>query len=559
MKNEKHGLLHLAKILERAGVEHLVVSPGSRNAPLVSIFSKTTSIQVHIVVDERSAAFVALGIAQQTQKVAALLCTSGSAVLNYAPAISEAYYQRIPLVVLTADRPVEWVDQSDGQTIRQQNIFANYVRKSVQLPQSINHPDELWLNDRLISEALIATEHPVKGPVHINIPIREPLYGFSLEDEVEMKYFTLEPVIKSLSYKQIDQFAQIWNTATRKMILVGQCIYDERVEQLLKKFATDATVVVLTETLSNVHDKGFISCIDRCLGVVGKEAASFEPQILLTFGGPVVSKRVKSFLRSAGILHHWHIDSSDIQSDTYQHLSKVIPMGPCDFLQALHVQHKPGSGDFAQGWHVAAHKASALHDKFLGDCRFNDLKIFELLLNAIPSEADVQLANSTPIRYAQLFADRLQLPMFSNRGTSGIDGSVSTAVGAAMVSGRLTVMISGDLGFFYDSNALWNSELPSNLRIVVVNNEGGGIFRFLPGPDTTGLLETHFEARHQLRAEGVSATFGLNYFTAQSQQELLVLLPAFFGTSDKCCLLEILSPAEDSASTLRAYFTSMKA
>jgi 2-succinyl-5-enolpyruvyl-6-hydroxy-3-cyclohexene-1-carboxylate synthase len=195
--------------------------------------------------------------------------------------------------------------------------------------------------------------------------------------------------------------------------------------------------------------------------------------------------------------------------------------------------------------------------KFLNKCAYNDLKIFEILFEEISSDFDIHLANSTPVRYAQLFADQLNNRMYSNRGTSGIDGSISTSAGSALTSNRPTVVISGDLGFFYDSNALWNSKLPSNLKIILINNGGGGIFRFLPGPDTTGLLESHFEARHQLRADGLAKTFGLLYFTADSEESLKQILPSFLLPGESASILEIISPAEESAATLRTYFSSM--
>lgn len=557
MKHEKPGLLHLAKLLEKGGIEHLVVSPGSRNAPLITIFEKTTSIQSHVIVDERSAAFYALGIAQQTGKPVALVCTSGTAVLNYAPAIAEAYYQRVPLLILTADRPVEWIDQVDGQTIRQNNIFSNYIRKSLQLPQNCDTQSELWHLDRLVCEAMIAAAFPVAGPVHINIPISEPLYGFEMEMKNEPKFFKILPIESYISENQLFNLASIWNASEKKMILVGQQKHDPEMEILLASLAKDPSVVVLTETLSNVNHPSFIACIDRCLGVIGKNALEYAPELLLSFGGPVVSKRIKSFLRNAGIRHHCHVDQSDYQADTYQHLSLVIPTEPLSFLKSLLEVSIPNQSDYSGIWSEISLKAANLHTKFLLDCAYNDLKIFEILFNEFSSDFDIHLANSTPVRYAQLFADQLNQRMFSNRGTSGIDGSISTSAGAAVASNRPTVVISGDLGFFYDSNALWNSKLPSNLKIVLINNGGGGIFRFLPGPDTTGLLESHFEARHQLRAEGLAKTFGLHYFVADSEETLKQLLPAFLMPMQSASILEIISPAEESAATLRAYFSSM--
>jgi 2-succinyl-5-enolpyruvyl-6-hydroxy-3-cyclohexene-1-carboxylate synthase len=558
MMNEKIGLLHLAWLLEKSNIRHLVISPGSRNAPLITIINKNTDIQCHTIVDERSAAFFALGMSQQLNQTVAIICTSGSAVLNYAPAIAEAYYQRVPLLVLTADRPVEWIDQADGQTIRQQNVFSNYIRKSVQLPQNITNDDDLWYNDRLINEAILATRFPVPGPVHINIPIREPLYGFDQEMNDIPRQIALVPVKATVDPLAIKSFAAIWNKSQRKMILIGQHEVDETLNNHLIELSKDPSVIILTETISNMHHQGFIGCIDRCLGVVKRNSPEFEPDILVTTGGSVVSKQIKAYLRKANIQQHWHIDPTEYMVDTYQHLTKGIPVQPTEFFGQLLPEINHVNSSFANDWQSVAIKAKAIHQQYLAECGYSDLKIFEAILGSLPEEFNVQIANSTPVRYAQLFDYQYNYRMFSNRGTSGIDGCVSTAAGAASASNHPTLVISGDLGFFYDSNALWNSALPSNLKIIVINNEGGGIFRFLPGPDTTGLLESHFEARQQLSVENIASTYHVDYYTASDLSGLSALLPEFFKTSNKAALLEIKSPAEESAKMLRGYFDFLK-
>ena len=246
-----------------------------------------------------------------------------------------------------------------------------------------------------------------------------------------------------------------------------------------------------------------------------------------------------------------------VLQNTYQHLSIVVPLDPIIFLKTLVSVSKPLQSDFAGNWQKVSLQAERFHANFLHACAYNDLKIFEILFEEISTDYDIQLANSTPVRYAQLFADKLNHRMYSNRGTSGIDGSISTSAGAALATSRPTIVISGDLGFFYDSNALWNNNLPVNLKIIVINNGGGGIFRFLPGPDTTGLLESHFEARHQLRTDGLAKTFGLSYFSADSEESLRKILPSFLLPDESASILEIISPAEESATALRAYFSSM--
>ncbi len=557
MIHDKTGLLHLAEIMAKRGIKHLVVSPGSRNAPIVSVFCKHPAFKCHTIVDERSAAFFALGMAQQLGHTVAIACTSGSAALNYAPAVAEAFYQKIPLLVLTADRPIAWIDQGDGQTIRQQDVFANYIKKSLQLPQSVQNQDDLLYNDRLVSEALNACEYPLPGPVHINIPFTEPLYGFDQQVYTKPKDFTVLPAQSLISDKEISQIANDWKRFKKKMILVGQMAPNQRLEKQLAALSRFSDVVVLTETTSNVNHPGFIAWIDRSLGAVPKDDPAYAPDLLITIGGTIVSKQIKSYLRCAPVQAHWHIDPVEWQMDTYQKLTLTIPLKEESFFDQLMPKIQAIESSFSHAWKQLALKAEKNHQRFLQNCPYCDLKIFETIVQSVPSGYDIQLGNSTPVRYAQLFSFREAFRFDSNRGTSGIDGSISTAAGAAYATGQPTLMITGDLGFFYDSNALWNKHLPANLRIVVINNGGGGIFRFIPGPDTSGLMEEFFEAQHHTSAEHMAKSFGLDYYAANNIDELKDALVSFFKPAENAAILEVVSPASTSADTLRAYFKAL--
>ena len=509
------------------------------------------------VVDERSAAFFALGMAQQLQQPVAIACTSGSAPLNFAPAIAEAYYQEIPLLVLTADRPVEFIDQGDGQTIRQNKLFANYIRQSFQLPQSIKTNDELWHANRMVSEALNACTFPVPGPVHINLPFTEPLYGNRPEKPQPPKDFQVEPLQQVLSGSGLEQLAATWNSASKKMVLAGQMMPDDKLKALLAQLANDPSVVVLTETTSNLPGEAFIAWVDRCLAAIPQEQNAFVPDLLLTIGGSVVSKRIKGFLRQAPLAHHWHVHPGQVSMDTYQHLTRAIPMAATDFFSQLMPMVQPVQSNFADRWQQLSAAARKSHQKFLSQSPWSDLKIFQIISESIPEGTHIQLANSTPVRYAQLF-DYPHLYRFdSNRGTSGIDGGMSTAAGAAFASGMPTLMITGDLGFFYDSNALWNRHLPPNLKIIMINNEGGGIFRYIEGPDQTGFLEEFFETRHQTSAEHIALAFGVNYQRVDTPEQLQPALEKMFQAADRAAMLEIQSPAEISARVLKDYFKAL--
>lgn len=580
----KHHISRLAAIMASKGIEQVVVSPGSRNAPAIILFGAQKKLHLISVADERSAAFFALGMALQTGKTVALLCTSGSAVLNYAPAIAEAYYQKVPLLVITADRPVEWTDQGDGQTIRQQNIYSNYIRKSFHLPQSVDTSTTRWYFDRIVNEAIDRTKYPACGPVHINLPLDEPLYDLNVKAE--------PPEIHNISYFQgqtqmtpceLDYLAEIWKDASAKMILVGQMNPDENLHHILREIAGDPTVIVFTECTSNLVDPLFINCIDRTIAQVGpSENERYRPDILVSIGGAIVSKKVKAMLRSMNPAHHWHInpDTDDFHFDTFKSLTATIAIKPNDFLQQLHSkvitplvkatnpihdkETSPGLDSkgitYSALWHNASRLSAAGHSAYLNRITFSDFIAFKTIIHTLPTGSAVHLANSTPVRYGQLFDQSPKISFYANRGTSGIDGCVSTAAGFALNYSGQTVVITGDIAFLYDSNSLWNTNLNPNLRIIVVNNGGGNIFRIIDGPSDFDELESFIETRHDLHTAGIAANFNIPYYKAMNEQELTEQLPLFFDPqpSNRPALLEVITDHLNSAAALRNYFRFLR-
>jgi len=588
--SKKH-ISRLAAILVAKGIEQVVVSPGSRNAPVIILFGANKALQLISVADERSAGFFALGLAMQSHKPVALLCTSGSAVLNYAPAIAEAYYQKIPLLVITADRPADLIDQGDSQTIRQQNVYANYIRKSFNLPVTIQTDKDEWYFDRLVNEAVDRTLYPAPGPVQLNLPLDEPLYDINLPaEQPEVRVISYIPGITGIDVPTLDELANHWNKASSKLILVGQMPPDGEIRQLLKELAADPTVAVLTESTSNLTEPEFINCIDRTLAQIPPERNDeFKPDILLTIGGAIVSKKVKAMLRAMQPEQHWHInpDPEDFHYDTYQSLTSTIALQPEVFLQQLlsMVVHKgvaamSGNTQFTTvdeaigisiadtadqtsyslKWKQADELSALRHAVFMDSLKFSDLKVYEHIFNRLPEASSIHLANSTPVRYGQLFNLRPSLTFYSNRGVSGIDGCNSTAAGFAYNQQGPVVVITGDIGFFYDSNALWNTNLPGNFRIIVINNGGGNIFRIIDGPNGYDELEPFIETNHQLETAGIAANFNIPYYRVQSEEDLIEQFPVFFApqASGRPALLEVITNNKLSAQTLKDYFCFLR-
>ncbi|HSW68153.1 MAG TPA: 2-succinyl-5-enolpyruvyl-6-hydroxy-3-cyclohexene-1-carboxylic-acid synthase [Bacteroidales bacterium] len=552
----KSTLIQLASILESKGVEVAVLSPGSRNAPLIAALNQCSNIRCLSVVDERSAAYFAIGIAQQTGNIVAIACTSGTAVLNYAPAIAEAYYQQIPLLILTADRPPEWIDQGDGQTIRQHNIYANFIRRSVQLPSHEPQSDDFRYNSRLINEAIDACQYPISGPVHINIPISEPLYSTQTHPVPKSPVMELITPVVSFPVEQLKQLSREWNHAQSRLIITGCMNPDPELNIAINKLAEQPGTVVLTETTSNLFGERLFQHIDRLAeGIADEQDSIFVPDLLVTIGGNIISRKIKNWLQKFRPVKHWCVSSGDFHTDTFLSLTTTIVAKPTPFLKALLPLTEPSQGQYEKVWQHRNAERLQKHNSFLKRCPWSDLKAYEIILSHLPEYSTVQAGNSTPVRYLQLFPLPETVTCFSNRGVSGIDGCVSTAAGAAWASANLTTLLTGDLAFMYDSNGLWNKNLTPNLRIVVMNNGGGNIFRIIEGPDTLPELEEFIETPIVPELKPLVLLHGLEYFCATDQTSLKQSLKAFFSPNlNKPAVLEVKTVNKTSATTLKEYF-----
>lgn len=538
------------EIFKAKGVQHIVISPGSRNAPLTIGFTSNQDFQTYSIPDERSAAFFALGMAQQLQKPVAVVCTSGSALLNYYPALAEAFYSQIPFIVVSADRPKDKIDIGDGQTIRQENVFENHSLYNANLAENASKE-----NDALICNA-IDTAIDKCGPVHINVPFEEPLYQTVNELQVSVNITTLEK--EPNENVDFSEFLHTWNTARKKIVLIGG-MYPNAVEkQYIEALGNDTSVLVLTEVTSNVHHNNFINHIDTLITTFSEEDfENFKPEILLTFGGMIVSKRIKAFFRKYKPKAHWHVDTLRAY-DTFGVLSQHFKIDANQFLKIVYQNTLPNNSNYQHEFLKinASRKINAA--QYLEHIPFSDLKVFEVLLKHLPHTIQLHISNSSPIRYAQLFEIDSSIEVFCNRGTSGIDGCTSTAIGAAVTTSKPTVFITGDIGFFYDSNALWNNYIPHNFKLILINNRGGGIFRILPGHTENEVFNTYFETQHTLTAEYLAKMYGLDYFSAQNLEDLQQTLPYFFENNDAPKILEIITPTTINDEVLLHFFEAMR-
>jgi len=565
MYSEKKSVLQLVALLKAHDIMHLVLTPGSRNAPLIHSLATDKDFTCYSVVDERSAGFFALGVTEALNKPVAVCCTSGTAALNLAPAVAEAYYQQLPLLVITADRPPAWIGQMDGQTIPQAGMFGRMVRHSVQLPQ-VSDNEEEWYCNRLINEAILSLDNGEKGPAHINIPLSEPLFDFTTPTLPAVR--VIRRPKQSYHISEVGEYHKRFARFTKRMIIVGQLPPENGLSDLLERLRKEQGVVVLADHLSNVEAGETIRYDALLRRATEEELEALTPGLVITLGGHIVSKRLKQFIRTAAIGELWHITPSGEVTDTYQQVTDIVRSDNETFLHYLaeipsdQVSTLSGntstapdkaSVPFAEAWKKACASVT------VPEAAFSDLYAVGALMRSIPANATLQLANSNTVYLAQLFDLPSSVHRFCNRGTNGIEGSLSTAVGYAAASERLTFLLIGDLSFFYDMNGLWNRHLSPNLRILLNNNGGGEIFHTLPGLNRSEALIDFIAAAHSSEAKAWAEQQGLRYLTARSAEELQQKMPLFMNpSSDKPVLLEVFTSAMENKEVIASYYQQQK-
>ncbi len=551
-------LASLPDFLIHNNIHHLVVSPGSRSAPLILHLANQAELNVHVQVDERSAGFIALGLAQHLQSPVVMICTSGSALLNYAPAIAEAYYQQIPLLVFSADRPPEWIDQADGQSMRQHDVFHNYIRKSMTLPVDGLNADDEWFIWRTLSEAIRSAQYPTPGPVHVNIPFREPLYQIETKSPHPPTFIDTLTSFRCLDNQSLTKISSRLKQTDRLMILVGLSLPDKISKRVLGRLASLPQVAILTDITSNTFGKEFIMASDDLMASIQEETdTDYFPELLITLGGPVISKRLKQWLRKNHSLEHWHVSESFDAPDTFQHLTYQVPCNPNQFLVQLEEILVSKETGFSNQWRLKHKQVLINQTSYFTHAAFSDLTAFKQINLKIPANSQLHLANSMPIRYGQFFRWPEGISIFSNRGVSGIDGCVSTALGSALLFNGFTTIITGDLAMLYDSHSLWH-HLPNKFRIIVLNNGGGGIFRIIDGPGKYSELRDFFETPHQLTLEWLAKMYKISYSAVKNEEELNESLNAFYLDDSQPKLLEIFTDQETNGSEFKSYMDEMK-
>jgi 2-succinyl-5-enolpyruvyl-6-hydroxy-3-cyclohexene-1-carboxylate synthase len=542
----------LPVILRHKGVKHVVISPGSRNALLINSFFREFGKGCISIIDERSAAYVGLGMASFTKSPVVLLCTSGTAALNYAPAFAEAFHLGVPLIAITADRPPEWIDQQDNQTIRQTGIYADNIKADFSLPAAVGTEAEKHYVHRLINEAYNIAISGRPGPVHINVPLREPLY----EEIPAAGEITCVKLTGSSTFTEPeDHLKKIWRDAKHILFVAGQQAFNIHIRQSINMLARDKRVCIIGEPASNIVVDGMIGNPELLLTVM-ENNHDLDPDLLLYFGGQVVSNRLKQFLRNCHPQHSWFIDAAGRHVDTFSNVTDIVQCNPEYFFNWLAQIENKDSTDYNQLWQERKKLIDNILKPVLVSIEFSDLGIMQRITAALPEGAILFAGNSSIIRYLGFFPPRCK-EVYSNRGTSGIDGCVSTAVGIALASDDTVIALVGDQSFVYDSNALWNRSLPENLKIVVINNQGGGIFGLLDGPSSTPAFKSYLEAHHPVEIGKLTAAFGVAYCVCRNYDDFSVTFDTFVQQKGPA-VFEIITPGEVNPVVFRNFVSHLK-
>lgn len=560
MYSNKENVNILTSLLLEYGVSDAVVCPGSRNAPIVHNLSVCEAIRCRPVTDERSAAFYALGLAIATRRPTVVCVTSGSALLNVMPAVAEAAYQHVPLVVISADRPQQWIDQLDGQTIPQSDALGRFVRKAVQLPEPHND-EERWLCRRLVCEAMHLATCRQGAPVHINVPISEPLFEFDTEQLPQLSrfHYIKRATIKDASMDMPDAF----HKAKRPMIVIGQLAHGtvshETIRSLSEKY------VVMSEPLSNpsymtIHFDEAIRYIvsdNSSINDDEDDKTAYYPDYVIYVGDTLVSKPARRFLRNTKAPSCLITpDAADIH-DPLMTLTDIVECDT-DSINALLASlcDAPDTDErcrFHDRWQSFLDAYAAHADAYAPEySQMATVKYFEEQLADLDIDICVHYANSSAVRLACIYAQHY---VWCNRGVNGIEGSLSTAAGFSLATHDMTVCVIGDLSFFYDQNALWNSNLRGNLRIILLNNRGGGIFRQLPGLSDSPAADDLVMASHENTAQGICTQNDIGYMSAKNMDEMQIgVVTLLTRESERPMLLEVFTDSNDDVKALEKYF-----
>lgn len=560
----------LLDVMVAHGITTAVLSPGSRNTPLaIALAARSAQIHTHIVDDERTAAFIALGIAMIQRKPVILVCTSGTALYNYAPAVAEAYYQKIPLIVISADRPSQWIDQDDSQTLVQPGALDKIVKRSYDISadngitSTCENPkyesEREWYVNRVANEAAITACADNPGPVHINIQLSNPLSEMIPYRESDVRKIELVRGITTLSQNELKEVTE-YLMERRVLLVCGFLPADDRINKAVQGLAELPNVIVMCETISNLHLDNHAYMIDAVLKDIDKSDTELMPDVVISVGGALISRMLKEYIRKCGDAEHWTLGDTDVSVDCFQHLNRHFDVSPTKFFKGItsmsrYLKRKGISfkyNEYQNRWKYLKNESYRKNIQYIKSAPWSELKALDYVFKSMPRDFNLFLSNGTSIRYAQILLDKLPHGCRCNRGVSGIDGTNATALGTSVAYKGVTLLVTGDMSFAYCPEIMNLKQLGANMRIVIINNSGGGIFRFIKTTRDLPIREEYFCADAGLPVKNITEAYGWNYYCASDINELKNSFKHLIETPYS--LLEIIVDKDLSANTLLNFF-----
>ncbi|WP_308773440.1 2-succinyl-5-enolpyruvyl-6-hydroxy-3-cyclohexene-1-carboxylic-acid synthase [uncultured Bacteroides sp.] len=541
-------------LLKAYGVQNIVVSAGTRLIPLVFSAEEDNFFKCYSIVDERSAGFFALGLIERLQKPVAIVCTSGTATCNYVSAVAEAFYQHLPLIVLTSDRNHYYLNQQEDQCVPQKNLYNDIVRKSVDIP-IVRDDMDFWYCNRLVNEALLELDHREKGPVHINFqiddsyPIEKALYKFEVP--------TLPPVIKIDRIMSTDSNEK-WNALAnelkgkRVLILWGQHLPLSKNEStVIQTFCEQFGALATSDVIGNLHIKNFAR--SNWFGMLdNSNFESIMPDVIITMNANRLLNIKGRFKNAPQTLVHWHVSPNGEVSDPLKRQSKIIECTPLYFFKRLMETGIHNNKDYYKEWKDVENATFEEHS-LIHHFEYSAVSAIQALISNMQDNALFHISNSNNIRIANNFDIPKTVDIYCNRGTCGIDGSTSSYIAQSYASNVPSYMIVGDLSFFYDMNSIWNRYI-GKARIMLINNSCGALFHSAYYDPFKGVrdVDVNVAAAHHATAKGWTESQGFQYLSVRSQTELEQAIKIFTDPNAKTPLfMEVFTDTETDIAQIK--------
>lgn len=538
----------LISLLKQFNIRHIVLSPGTRNTALAGSIENDEFFQCYSIVDERSAAYFALGLSEALEVPVCVSCTAATATCNYLPAIKEAYERQIQLVALTADQnPYEMFHMED-QCIDQVDMFHGYVKMAVDVPKVMNN-DDYWYCNRRINEALLELNHHGKGPVQINYHMSYSLDEISTYDVKDL------PITRKIDrYEEDCDFAALAEIVKNKkrILVVGGSEFDQtgKLRDSLNEFTEKYNCVVICDTYANIFSDNEKIMNPRALGdvITQDQIPYLAPDLIISFGA-VYYSTVKYFMSHyAKVAEHWQIAVDGMINDGYHCLKKVFELRPEEFFTHIN-QYSDGMNnkEYFESWKK---RLDMMHFQ---DLDFTNLAVIREFCAALPENALLHTTVLDSIRMSNYASMKSTVRCFANVGADGIDGALSTYLGQGTSEEELVYLLIGDLSLMYDMNALLQ-KIPSNIRILVVNNYAGAEFHKNFGLERIPTLNKYIAAGHSVKIANCCISSQFEYMTATDMKELKNQLNSFMKPSDRPILLEVFTDADKDAKALKKYW-----